>query len=69
MVVDVRTLLEPLLAAAEHQSLALGHNYVGSEHLLLAIIQRACPRLRDVLNRHGLTPERAKEAIRHVLQG
>jgi ATP-dependent Clp protease ATP-binding subunit ClpA len=67
-VVDFNTPLEPLLAAAEHEALALGHGYVGSEHLLLAAIQRACPRLRAVLEPRGVSYHRVKETVVATLE-
>ena len=69
IVVDFNTPLEPLLATAEHEALALGHDYVGSEHLLLATIQRACPRLREVCEAHGITCDRARNAVLDLLRG
>ena len=63
MVVDFDAPLEPFLKAAEHEALAMNHSYVGSEHLLLAIIQRACPRLREVLQQYGVSYNRVKEKV------
>jgi ATP-dependent Clp protease ATP-binding subunit ClpA len=62
------TLLEPLLQRAEHEALALGHNYLGSEHLLLAVVRLACPLLGGVLRQHTIDHARVKEAILGVLQ-
>src|SRR5262249_10635496 len=66
-VMDLNTALAPLLSAAEHEALALGHGYVGTEHLLLAIIQRAGPRLRGVLGAHEITHQRVRQSVLGVL--
>lgn len=54
LVMDIETSIIPLLAAAEHEALELGHNWVGSEHLLLAIVRLADPSLCEVLERHRI---------------
>jgi ATP-dependent Clp protease ATP-binding subunit ClpA len=69
IVIDFDTPLEQLLVAAESEALAMNHNYVGSEHLLLAAIQQACPRLHDVLQTHGVTHARVMKAVIDVLRG
>jgi ATP-dependent Clp protease ATP-binding subunit ClpA len=69
IVVDFDTPLEPLLTAAEDEARAMSHNYVGSEHLLLAIIRQACPRLQEVLQAHAVTYQRVKETVLDLLQG
>jgi len=60
---DFETLVEPLLQQAEHEALALGHNYVGSEHLVLAIVRLADPVLADLLRNHSVDYARVREAI------
>jgi ATP-dependent Clp protease ATP-binding subunit ClpA len=57
-----------LLAAAEREAAKLGHEYVGSEHLLLATIAQACSRLRAVLEKHAVTHDRTREAILGLLR-
>jgi len=64
---DFEALLEPLLRQAEHEALALGHNYVGSEHLVLAIIRLADPLLTELLQKHAVVYDRVKEAILELL--
>ena len=68
VVVDIDTPLEPLLTTAEAEALGMDHEYVGTEHLLLATIRRACPRLREVLQEHGITYVRLKRPIIEVLR-
>jgi hypothetical protein len=65
---DFEGLLEPLLREAEHEALGLGHKYVGSEHLLLAIVRLADPALSELLRRHGAEYGRVKETVLRVLQ-
>jgi ATP-dependent Clp protease ATP-binding subunit ClpA len=68
LVVDFNAPLEPLLATAEQEAKALGHDWVGSEHLLLGVIQKACPRLRQVLDAHGISHDRVKGMIVELLR-
>lgn len=65
---DFAALLEPLLQQAEHEAKELGHNYVGSEHLVLAICTSAGPPLSDLLQQYGISRQRVKEAVLGVLQ-
>jgi ATP-dependent Clp protease ATP-binding subunit ClpA len=68
VVIDFDTPLEPLLTTAEAEALGMDHEYVGTEHLLLATIRRACPRLREALQDHGITYVRLKAPIIEVLR-
>jgi len=68
VVVDFDTPLEPLLAAAEAEALWMDHTYIGTEHLLLAAIRRAPPRLREVLQEHGINYVRVKGTIIEILR-
>jgi hypothetical protein len=68
VVMDFDALLEPLLAAAEHEALGLGHAYVGSEHLLLAAVRAAGPRLQEVLDRHRVGYDGIRQAVLEVLR-
>jgi hypothetical protein len=68
LVVDFDTPLEPLLVASEAEALWMDHTYIGTEHLLLGVIRRACPRLREVLQNHGITYVRAKGTVIEVLR-
>ncbi|OWK45109.1 Clp protease N-terminal domain-containing protein [Fimbriiglobus ruber] len=64
---DLETVLEPLLQQAEHEALALGHNYVGSEHLLLAVVQQADAGLTGLLREYGIGYSAVREAVLKVL--
>ena len=48
---------------AQEQALRLGHSYVGSEHLLLALTQGAGNPASAALNRSGATPQTIRAAI------
>ena len=48
---------------AQEQALRLGHSYVGSEHLLLALSQGQGDPACAALNRAGATPQALREAI------
>jgi Clp amino terminal domain, pathogenicity island component len=49
-------------------ALRLGHNYIGTEHLLLGLVSRPGP-VRDAFGGLGLTPERAQELVTAELAG
>jgi ATP-dependent Clp protease ATP-binding subunit ClpA len=66
--VDTQTPRRPLLDQAEHEALSLGHNWVGTEHLLLAAVRQACPRLQDTLRRHAITYDGVRKVILDLLQ-
>jgi len=55
--------LNPLLDRAEQEALAMRHRYLGSEHLLLAILARADPPLASLLSRCGIDYQDVKGAI------
>jgi len=56
-------LLRPLLEQAESEARILGHTYVGSEHLLLAIIRTADGKLPSEIAGRLPAYEDAKDAI------
>ena len=51
------------------EALRLGHNYVGTEHILLGVLSVADGQAAQVLSRHGVTKERAEAWIVAVLYG
>jgi hypothetical protein len=57
-----------LLPAAENEARGLRHNWVGTEHLVLAIIHHAGPRLRDVLDRHCVSYGTVRCALLDLLR-
>ncbi len=65
---EFHAVLEPLLAQAEHEAHALGHKYVGSEHLLLAMLTLADPSLGGLLQSYAVTHERVKQTVLSLLK-
>jgi ATP-dependent Clp protease ATP-binding subunit ClpA len=65
---DFDHLLGPLLQRAEHEALALGHGWVGSEHLLLAVVGLADEGLSAILRQRSVDHGRVSEAVLGVLQ-
>lgn len=60
--------LGALLDRAELEALALQHDYLGTEHLLLAIIADADVRFSSVLLRYNITHDRIKHAVVELLK-
>lgn len=65
--INYEALLDPFLRRAEQEARTIGHNYVGSEHLVLAVISSADSRLSTLMRSHGITHERVKQAILKLL--
>ncbi len=58
--------LKKILVSAEQEMLSLMHPYVGSEHLLLAILKKK-NKLTEILKRNGLTYSNFKSELIHVI--
>ena len=56
-----------LLDQVQVEARAMGHKYLGVEHLLLAIISGADPSLYSILSRHGVTREKVTKMLRQLL--
>ena len=54
---------EPYLLAGAEEARRLGHNYVGTEHLLLALLRRSEGGATQVLSELGVSAERVEEAL------
>jgi ATP-dependent Clp protease ATP-binding subunit ClpA len=67
-IVDTDTPLKPLLDQAEHEALGLGHNWVGTEHLLLAAVRSAGLQLQGILHGHAVSYEGVRQAVLELLQ-
>lgn len=59
---------ELLLADAKSESKTLGHDYVGTEHLLLALLKCDGP-AGECLKTSGVTAERIRDEVREILAG
>jgi len=55
--------LSDLLAAARGEATRLQHDYLGTEHLLLALIQREDPSIRTILTAFDTTPAALRERL------
>jgi ATP-dependent Clp protease ATP-binding subunit ClpC len=61
---DVQQVLEASIAEAKK----MGHHYIGTEHLLLALIQNEEYKAMEVLRKLGVTTEQIRRQTRRVLQ-
>jgi ATP-dependent Clp protease ATP-binding subunit ClpA len=65
---DFEDLLEPVLQQAAREAKDLGHDYIGSEHLVLAILKLAVPPLQTLLQKHAVAYEPVRNAVVRLLQ-
>ncbi len=66
---DLDPLLRGWLDQAAAQARALGHDFLGGEHLLLALLADADSDLAAVFQRNGLTYDSLKQAVGDALRG
>jgi ATP-dependent Clp protease ATP-binding subunit ClpA len=59
---------KPFLKAASAESAELHHHWVGTEHLLLAVIATADSELTAILNRYGISREGVQKAVVDLLE-
>lgn len=59
---------EQVLQMAIEEARRMGHHYIGTEHLLLALVLQGDGIGVDVLRRLGLTPEQIRRQTRRLLQ-
>jgi ATP-dependent Clp protease ATP-binding subunit ClpA len=64
---DSTTGLRRVLAMAVEESGWFGHHYVGTEHLLLALIRSGEGRAPDLLRTLGISPEQIRRRVRLLL--
>jgi ATP-dependent Clp protease ATP-binding subunit ClpC len=60
---DVQQVLEASIAEAKK----MGHHYIGTEHLLLALVQNESYKAMEVLRKLGVTAEQIRRQTRRVL--
>ncbi len=56
-----------VLELSLREALQLGHNYIGTEHLLLGLIREGDGVAAQVLAKHGVDLERTRQEILHLL--
>lgn len=64
---EVSATIWDLVERGKQEAAKLRHDYVGTEHLLLAIIRTADASLSSILAHSGITYEVAQEAILNIL--
>lgn len=64
---EIRTRCAALLAAASDEAQRLGHNYIGSEHLFIAISKNDEGPTAALLRRAGLNPRHVRNEIRREI--
>ena len=64
----LRGALGATLRQAEHEANELGDDYVGSEHLVLAIVDLADAILTALLQQHGISHKQVKEKVISLLR-
>jgi dienelactone hydrolase len=58
-----------LLTSAREQAASLGHDFLGTEHVLLALLCRSDERLKDVFRKAGVTADEIRAAILSTVAG
>ncbi len=56
-----------IVVGAQEEARLQHHNYIGTEHLLLALLRDPDDVPAQVLGRHGVTPEAARFAVRAIV--
>jgi len=60
--------VQQVLENALDEARKMGHHYVGTEHLLLGLVQSSDGQALEVLRKVGVTPEQIRRQTRRVLQ-
>ena len=66
--IDLSHGVQELLEMAIDEARRVGHHYIGTEHLLLALMRSEDGLAMQVLNKIGLTPEMVRRQTRRVLE-
>src|SRR5262249_13796931 len=59
---------EQVMTLAEQEARALGHEYIGTEHILLGLIQEGSGTVADVLKSFGVSGSDARQEIERLVQ-
>jgi ATP-dependent Clp protease ATP-binding subunit ClpA len=65
---DLSPRLKHVLELAVDEARRMGHHYMGTEHLLLALVREGGSTAVAILKRWGITPEQVRRQTRRVLQ-
>ncbi len=66
--IDLSPGVQKVLEEAIEEARRLGHHYIGTEHLLLALVQSTDGSVEDVLRKLGVTSEQIRRQTKRVLQ-
>jgi ATP-dependent Clp protease ATP-binding subunit ClpC len=61
--IPLADLFQRTLTLAEAEASALGHSYVGVEHLLLGLVRETSGPAQQLLTRHAITADAARAAL------
>ena len=65
---DLTPGVQQVLEMAIEEARQMGHHYIGTEHILLALVRSDQGLSGDVLKKLGVTPEQIRRQTRRVLQ-
>ena len=66
--IDLSSGVQQVLEYAIEEAKQLGHHYIGTEHLLLALVRSEEGKAGEVLRKLGVTPEQIRRQTKRVLQ-
>ena len=66
--IDLSSGVQEVLEMAIEEARRMSHHYIGTEHLLLALVQSNEGLALDALRKLGITPEQIRRQTRRVLQ-
>jgi ATP-dependent Clp protease ATP-binding subunit ClpC len=65
---DLSAETKHVLERAVVEARTMNHNYIGTEHLLLALVRQSKGAAIDILKRYGVSPAEVRRQTRRVLQ-
>lgn len=65
--IDLSPGVQQVLEYAIEEARKMGHHYIGTEHLLLALVRSEEGQAKDVLKKLGVTPEQIRRQTRRVM--
>jgi len=58
-----------VLELSLHEALALGHKYIGTEHILLGLVREGEGIAASVMSERGATPQRVRNLVARAIDG